>query len=87
MSETMSPSKETDILSRLQLPLTPEAAEGILKMDFSEDDKERMRELLDKGNEGTRTLEENAEADDYERIGHLIGMLKSVARQTLKQSS
>jgi hypothetical protein len=42
-----------------------------------------MQELLEKGNRGIRTPEEQAEAADFERIGHIFSMLKSIARSTL----
>jgi hypothetical protein len=84
MSTTFS--KEADILSRLLVSLTPEGARDILKIEFSPQDKERMRELLEKGNQGIRTAEEHAEAIDFERIGHLFSMLKSIARRTLNHA-
>ncbi len=84
MSATLS--KEADILSRLEVSLTPESARDILKIEFSSQDKERMRELLERGNQGTRTAEEESEAADFERIGHVVSMLKSIARRTLRHS-
>ncbi len=84
MSTTLNP--EADVLSRLEVSLTPAGARDLLNLRFSERDQARMLELLEKGNRGTRTAEETAEADDFERVGHLISMLKSVARRTLKQS-
>lgn len=83
MSITLS--KEADVLSRLEVSLTPESARGLLKIDFSRQDQERMVELLEKGNRGTRSPAEEQEARDFERLGHVISMLKSVARRTLQQ--
>ena len=42
-----------------------------------------MEELLEKGNRGTRTSDEEEEAMEFERLGHVFSMLKSIARQTL----
>ena len=81
MSTTFS--KEGDILARLEVSLTPEGARDILKIEFSSQDKERMRELLEKGNHGTRTPDEESEAADFERLGHVFSMLKSIARRAL----
>lgn len=67
--------------------MTPEVAETLLKIKFSPEDVTRMHELLDKGNEGTITDEEREEANSYERIGHLVAMLQSLARRTLKNST
>ena len=79
-------SKEAEILSRLEMSLTPAGARDILNIEFSQQDRERMRELLEKGNQGIRTAEEHAEATDFERIGHIFSMLKSVARRTLNHA-
>ena len=84
MSTTLS--KEADILSRLEIPLTPDGARDILKIEFSSQDKERMRELLEKGNQGSRTPDDEQEAADFERIGHVFSMLKSIARRTLNHA-
>jgi hypothetical protein len=84
MSTTLN--KEAEILSRLEVPLTPDGARDILKIEFSSQDKERMRELLEKGNQGTRTPDEDEEANGFERLGHVLSMLKSIARRTLKHA-
>ncbi len=83
-SPTTVPNREPEILSRLQLPITPEVAQSLVDIKFSPSDVTRMHELLDKGNEGTITPEEREEANSYERIGHLVAMLQSLARRTLK---
>ncbi len=84
MSTTFN--KEADILSRLELSLTPEGARDLAKIDFSSQDMERMRELLEKGSQGTRTPDEDKEAADFERLGHVFSMLKSIARRALKNT-
>jgi hypothetical protein len=78
---------EADILSRMEVSFTPDGARELLKMDFSSRDKRRMEELLDKGNRGTRTPDEDQEAMDFERVGHVLSMLKSIARRSLKRNS
>jgi hypothetical protein len=84
MSTTLS--KEADVLSRLEVSMTPEGARDLLKIEFSMQDRERMVELLEKGNCGTRTPAEEQEALAFERLGHVFSMLKSVARRTLKKA-
>ena len=84
MSRTLS--KDADILSRLEVSLTPDGARDILKIEFSLQDKERMRELMEKANRGTRTPEEDDEASEFERLGHVFSMLKSIARRTLNHA-
>ena len=84
MSPTLN--TEADVLSRLETSLTPDGARDLLKMQFSSQDQDRMRELLDKGSQGIRTPDEDRQASEYERLGHVISMLKSVARRTLNRS-
>jgi hypothetical protein len=67
--------------------MTPEVAKSLLEIKFSPRDVARMHELLEKGNEGTIADEEREEANSYERIGHLVAMLQSLARRTLKTSN
>ena len=79
-------SNEASILSRLKLSLSPEGARDLLKIEFSLQDRERMEELLEKGNQGIRTREEEQEAAEFERLGHVISMLKSFARRRLMRT-
>ena len=60
-------------------------ARAILKLDFDDDERERMHELSRKAQEGTLNAEEQAEIDSYERVGHLLDLLHSKARRTLKR--
>ena len=62
----------------------PKAARDILALDFDPDDKDRMRELSAKARAGTLTAEEDAEAGKYELIGHLLSIMQSKARRSLK---
>ncbi len=43
-----------------------------------------MRELLAKAKEGTLTANEEVEMDNYERVGHMLSLMKSKARRSLK---
>jgi hypothetical protein len=86
---TTSSSSEVAILSRLIRPerngLSVTAARAILKIDFDQSDRDRMRELSRKAREGTLKPQEQAEIDSYERVGHLLDLLHSKARQALKK--
>ena len=44
-----------------------------------------MQVLSQKASEGTLTAEEQAEIDDYERVGHLLDLMHSKARTKLKK--
>lgn len=88
MQLTELPTKEAAIIARLNIPdrppLSPEAAEGILAVGFSQADKHRMNALAAKARQGAMTPDEQTEAEAYSRIGSLLGILKSKARQSLK---
>jgi hypothetical protein len=82
------PNNEVAILARLlgpsQMMLSPEAAEAILAISFSQTDNDRMQELAAKARAGILNQEEQDEVEAYGRVGSLISMLKSAARQSLK---
>jgi hypothetical protein len=81
-------TSEVSILNRILRPhaptFSPEAAEEILALEFDPADKARMRELSAKARAGTLTAEEDAEAGRYELVGHLLGVMQSKARQSLR---
>ncbi len=88
MASTHADASEVSILNRILRPddptFSPEGAQDILSLGFSESDKQRMRELSAKARAGTLTAEEDAEAGRYELLGHLLGILQSKARRSLK---
>lgn len=63
------------------------AARAILELDFKQSDKDRMRVLLAKAKEGTLTAGEQVEIDNYERVGHMLSLMKSKARRSIKGAS
>ncbi len=79
---------ELAILSRVIGPENPEIpsplARMILKWQFPESDRRRMHDLLDKAKRGALSDAEKEQANRYERVGHLISILKSKSRQSLK---
>jgi hypothetical protein len=80
-------SFEADVLSRMIQPDEPafaqEAAEVLLSLSFAKQDLTRMRRLAKKAREGTLSEEERRQADAYERLGSLLGLLHSKARRSL----
>ena len=88
MHVSYADNNEVSILNRILRPKAPtfshEAAQDILTLDFDQADKDRMRQLSAKARAGTLTAEEDAEADRYELIGHLLGIMQSKARRSLK---
>ena len=80
---------EADVFGRLidasNPNLTPEAAEGILQLGYSEQDHRRMSELAGKSNEGTLTPDERRELESYVFVGDVLSLLKSKARLSLRK--
>lgn len=90
MQETSTiTSSETALWGRLFEPtsheLSADLARHILTLSFPQPDIDRMNELAKKARAGTLTLEEHIEMDNYERVGHLLSLMKSKARKALKK--
>jgi hypothetical protein len=67
-------------------PISPEAARYFLSIDFSDSDRSRMQELMEKSNEGALTSEEDAELDSYVNIANVLSVMHSRARVALRCS-
>jgi hypothetical protein len=72
------------VLESEKATLDAAAAWAILNREFKETDRDRMRVLLAKAKKGTLTAEEQVEIDNYERVGHMLSLMKSKARRSLK---
>jgi hypothetical protein len=90
MQPTPLPSSEAAIVGRLIKPdrgdFSPELAREILSLRFGDEDQARMRELSLKAQEGTLTPSEQAEVENYRRVGYWLGILWSRARLSLKRA-
>jgi hypothetical protein len=87
---SLAPRTEAEIWMRILHPdeeLSPRVARAILGLSFPKNDIGRMHELSAKARAGTLTPEEDAEMDSFERVGSILSILKSKARQVLKRSS
>jgi hypothetical protein len=88
---TALPRDEVTILSRLIRPdrngLPAAAARAFLKIDFDGSDRERMHELSAKARNGKLTKAEQSEIASYEVVGHLLDLLHSKARRSLKRTA
>jgi hypothetical protein len=82
------PTNDAAILRRILEPEKPTLSVAvsrvILGLDFSEADKARMRALSIKARRGTLSPEEQEAANSYERVGHLLNLMQSKARRSLK---
>jgi hypothetical protein len=72
-----------DRITRSQGPLSPAAARALLKLQFDERDRRRMRDLVAKSRTGELTPDDQLEADTYEQLGCLLDIIHSKARQAL----
>ncbi len=91
LGKPTAPATEGAIWGRLLQPesktLSLEAARSLLRLDFSPEDKVRMRELAAKARDGSLTAAEQEDIRNYERVGNLLALMKSKARQRLKKAS
>lgn len=91
MQTTHTGTSEVAIFSRVLEPdratLSAAAARAILALGFSPADQDRMRVLSAKAQEGTLSSAEQDEINNYERVGHILSLMKSKARRSLKARS
>ena len=64
---------------------SPTAAREVLSLRFDEADQRRMDRLSVKAQEGTLTIEEQAELESFRQAGYLLGVLWSKARLSLRR--
>ena len=90
MQATHTGTSEVAIFGRVLQPekatLDAAAARAILDLSFNQADRDRMHQLLAKAKAGTLNAEESVEIDNYERVGHMLSLMKSKARLSLKQN-
>jgi hypothetical protein len=67
------------------MKLSPVAARALLKINFSDQDIARMEDLSKKARAGNLTPAEQADLDTFERLGCLLDIVHSKARQTLEK--
>ena len=84
-------SVELDILSRVVRPasadLSRSAAKALLQLKFDDDDRTRMRQLLAKNQDDVLSAKEQEEIRGYELVGHLLNLIHSKARRSLKKTA
>ncbi len=64
--------------------LARDLARYILTLGFNEDDQARMRELAERNQEGALASDEREELENFVKAGHLLALLHSKARRSLK---
>lgn len=90
MSATSAQSSEMAILCRVvdsdNEDLSPEAARALLRLRFGKKDRARMNRLAEKNRSGKLKPTEEAELDNFIRVGQTLGILQSRARRSLAES-
>lgn len=81
---------ESEILERavgpLGTPLSRDAAESLLRIQFAASDVDRMNELAARSRQGDLSTEDKELLEAYERVGHLLSTLQSYARRALRRN-
>jgi hypothetical protein len=73
------------LLEPANAALSSDVAQYLLALSFPASDLDRMQNLAEKARSGALTLDEHVELDNYERVGHVLSLIKSQARQSLKK--
>ena len=85
-----SETTEAAIFSRVwddeSKSLSPTVARHVLKLEFAAQDQARMRELAAKNQAGELTSDEADELDNFVKVGDLLALLQSKARQRLQST-
>jgi len=87
-TKTITPDPSAEIWQRVvefRGKIAPSAARALLKIGFSERDQAHMDELSAKARAGTLTPQEQTVLDTFERLGCVLDIVHSKARQALKR--
>lgn len=85
---SVSPSdSEADIWERIIYPrgaMSKEAAQRILELAFTDEDRARMHSLAERNRRGEISDDDEAKLDHFWRVGTLLSILKVRARRILR---
>ena len=86
---TVEASSEAAIFGRLieaeRGDLSPDLARYILAIDFRPEDRARMHDLAVRNQGGRLSKAEWDELQNYVNVGHLLALMQSKARKSLKR--
>jgi hypothetical protein len=87
----MATITEAEVFRRIFEPEKPNlsraAAQSILQLDFKPEDRARMNTLAEKARQGKLRKQEDQELETYIQVGHLLAIMQSKARQSLKKAA
>ena len=87
MNNATRDTTEAGIWERLIHPhgkMTSAVARHIVQLGFTDEERTRMHELVEKNQSGSMSPEEASELDNYCHVGSMLSMLQSRARQVIK---
>lgn len=89
MSKISEPAlaNESAIWERIIHPtgsMSRATAQCIARLEFTDDERQRMHELAERNRGGTLAPDEDEELDNFCRVGSTLSYLKSRTRQVLK---
>jgi hypothetical protein len=73
------------VLTQGEPDWTVEMARWFASAQFTDPDRQRIRELLEKNRQGVLTSEEKDALQNYERVEHFLAVLRSRARLALRR--
>jgi hypothetical protein len=73
------------LLSNAKGQMSPHLARYILTLGFSDEDQARMHDLATRNQEGALTPSEHEELMNFVQAGHLLALLHSKARKSLRK--
>ena len=80
---------ETSLWQRLIRPeegtFSRDAAQSLLRLSFSDKDRNRMIDLAERNQQGLLKRKEKKELEEFIRVGDVLGMIHSKARQSLNR--
>lgn len=91
MTTTASGTNQADIFRRVlehqRGAMTPAVAQYFLQLELPDDDRTRLDELAAKARQGTLSAAEEADLDEFRRVGRLVELMKLKARKVLAAKS
>ena len=76
-------SIESSIFERLLIPA--DSARAVIALRFSPEDENRMRELMEKNNQGILSSDERTQMEAFRRVGSFLAILQANARLQLQR--
>ena len=67
--------------------LSATMARHLLRLRFSDEDIARMNDLAERNQDGLLSAAEREELGSYVKVGHIIAILQSEARQALRKKT